>query len=294
MEESVFERIRRSYPELSDARAKVARFLIEHWEEAAFMSASKLGAAVGVSNTVVIRYAESLGYSGYTELQRSIQQAVHKRLDSFLVKRLDSESKSGDPGSMDSVRERVLESVQETYRRNSQDSIFAAAQMILDAKRIYVLGLRGSHGSAFFLYGNLVHMLGNAQCVSAHADIMFDELRLIVPGDLLIAVTFKKPNLLTYRAVKMAKDWGAKTLVITDDLLCPSAQLADKALPVESTPPSFGHSHVGTLALMDAIMEFVVHLDKPRVRRCLAETEEISRDYHPVRTAEESWPKREV
>jgi len=294
MEESVFERIRGSYSQLSDARAKVAQFLIEHWEEAAFMSAAKVGAAAGVSDTAVIRFAESIGYSGYAELQRSIQDAVRTRLNSFLLKRLDSVPRATDPDFLNGICDRMFESIRCTFQKTTPNEIADAAKMILDANHIYVIGLRGGHAPAHFLCHNLVLMLGNTRGVITLADSMFDELRLITRGDLLIAVTFKKHNLLTFRAAKMAKNWGARIMVITDDALSPAAQISDKALLVESTSYSFGHSHMGTLALMNAILETVVLLDKNRVRKGLAEADEISRDFHPVRALEEEMRRKEI
>ncbi|NLA60700.1 MAG: MurR/RpiR family transcriptional regulator [Firmicutes bacterium] len=291
--DGVLERIRRSYGDLTDARAKVARFIVEHWDEAAVMSAAKLGEAVGVSESVAIRLAEELGYKGYPELQADIRETVKQRLKSVMVARLDMEDHASREGIADLVLQRDMDYIRRVFSRNDQEAIESACKLILKASTIYVLGLRVSHAPALFLYQNLSQLLGNARLLTPHVDTLFDQVRQIKPGDLLIAVTFHRYSRLTYQAIKMAKAWGGKVLTITDDVLGPPSTVSDHVLVVEPVMRTYGHSHTATMALLDAILETVVYLDKPRVRRSLAELEEVLEEFHPARNLEQSEAQEE-
>ncbi|QUL99196.1 MAG: MurR/RpiR family transcriptional regulator [Candidatus Fermentithermobacillus carboniphilus] len=279
---SIFERIKKAYPELSDARARVARFIVDHWDEVAFMSAAKVGEIVGVSETVVIRLAEALGYEGFSEMQSELQEKVRRKLDAIMVRRLDSTPDPSDESAViEQSRQRDRDAVDCVFRLNSQDSLVSAASMILAAAQIYIVGLRASSAPAQFLAHNLSQMLGNAHCLSLADDSLFDQMRHVKPQDLVIAITFSRYSVFTFQAVRMAKARGVKVLAITDDVLAPVARLADKVLLAKTSGPSFGLSHTGTLALINAILEIIVHLDRNRVRKSLEDMEEMLNTYHP-------------
>lgn len=282
---SLFERIKKLFPGLSDARAKVARFVVDHWDEAAFMSAAKLGQAVGVSETVVVRFSSLLGFSGYSEMQAELQARVRHRLANVMVARLDSEPEKTSEGDLLShVNLQSAEAVSKVFQLNSSDAITRSAKMILDARRVFVIGLRSTFGPAQVLSQNLNQMLLNTRTLDLGADDLFLQLNAVMPDDLLIALTFARYNSFTYKAVRMAKDRNAKVLVITDDRLAPVASHADHALICDVTGPSFGNTHVGTITLINAVLEVVVHLNKRPIRTALAELEETLEIYYPGRS----------
>lgn len=278
----VFERIKRIYPTLSDARAKVARFIVKHWDEAAFMNAAKLGQAAGVSETVVVRLALLLGFAGYSEMQADLQSWVKQRLSYVTVMRLGAGGEqTSEMQVLSRVRRQSLDVVDKVFQLNSQDAFLRAATMILEAKHIFVMGLRATAGPTHLLYQHLSQLLNNTTLLTLGIDDLFLRLRRVDSGDLFIALTFVRYNPFTLKAIQLARARGAKVLVITDSLLAPPASYSDHVLICDVTGPSFGNTHVGTIALINSLLELVVRLDKPRVRNSLAELEETLDTYYP-------------
>ncbi len=272
----IFERIRRYYSLLSGAKSKVARFMLEHWDEAAFMSAAKMGEAVGVSETVVIRLASEIGYSGYSEMQQDLQKVAMAVLQSTMVQRLDSQEVPGDYDSLLSIsRQRIMKNVDMVFNQNSPSTMMNAARVLIQTRNRYVIGLRASYGPAACFAMNLNQMIGRTYLISLGAGDSYVQLKGVCNQDLAIGITLRRYSSFTHSHLKMVKDRGGKVISITDDLLAPVSQISDFTLVVDSQGFSYGHSHVGTMALMDILLETSIFLDRQRVRNSLAETEEI-------------------
>ena len=166
----IFERIRRQYGRLSNAKRKVARFLLEHWDEAAFLPAAKIGDGAGVSETVVIRLASDLGYLGYPQMQRELQKMALAVLQSTMVKRLDSTPVPGDHKTLFATsRDRIIKNVNRVFQQNSDSVIMDAATCLMNARNRYVIGLRACFGPAACLGLNLNQMLGRTRVVTLGA-----------------------------------------------------------------------------------------------------------------------------
>ncbi|HHY17667.1 MAG TPA: MurR/RpiR family transcriptional regulator [Firmicutes bacterium] len=272
----IFERIRRHYGILSDAKSKVARFILERWDEASFFSAAKIGEAVGVSETVVIRLASELGYSGYPEMQQELQKLAMAILQSTIVKRLDSKSVPKDYDSLlGSSRDRIAKNVDRAFGLNPLQAITDVATELLKAANRYVIGFRASHGPAVCLSVNMNQMIGNTHLISLGLGDPYDRLRNVTARDIAVGITFHKYSIHTKDLLQMVKDKGGKIISITDDLLAPVSQLSDHVLLVDTQGFSFGHSHAGTMALIDILLEAIAFLDRPRVRTNLARTAQI-------------------
>lgn len=276
----IFDRIRRNYGHLSCAKSKVARFMLDHWDEAAFLSAARMGEAVGVSESVVIRLASDLGYSGYSKMQQEFQKIAMSVLQSTMVQRLDSKGLHDSYDSLlVSCLDRTTANVKSVYRRNTSSAIKNAATALIQARDRYVIGLRASYGPAACLGINLNQMIGRTHVINLGAGNSYDQLRTISSQDSAIGITLYRYSVFTYDLLKMVKDRGGKVISITDDLLAPVSQISDYTLVVDSQGFSYGHSHAGTMALLDVLLETVVFLDRQRVRKNLADTEEVLAEY---------------
>ncbi len=272
--------IHRRYEGFSGSRRKLADYLMQHWDEAAFQSAAQIGSAAGVSETVVIRFASLLGYSSFPAFKSELQSIVKKRLDSVMVQRLHpAATKSTLPERIQTAFSNAIANVQRTLELNAADSFAEAAQMVLRARFIYICGMRASAGPARVLAVNLDQALGNVRYVMLDAGTMIDQLRGIQPEDLLISFSFARYSVHTEQATRFCVDRGARHLAITDDPLSPTGRQANVSLLASVTSCSFGLSHTGTLAVIDALISLVAQLGEGRVRRSLGEIEEILAEY---------------
>lgn len=279
---NIFDRIQRSYDRLSGARRRLTRYIVDEWEEAAFLSASKLGEAAGVSETVVIRLASFLGYSGYPEMQAELQEAVKRRLESVMVRRLESTAAPVDPSELVRlVVARDENSVRRVLEENSMEALTEGARVILRARTVYVVGMRVSAGPARILSLNLGQALHDVRQVTLDVGTMIDQLRGAGPQSLLITISFARYSPFTVQAAQFARGVGCPHLAITDDRLSPTARLADYTLVAPSHAHAFGHSHVATVVLINILLSLVSHLGKRRVKRSLAELEELLAAHSP-------------
>lgn len=285
--QGLFQRIQRLYDSLSGSRRKLAEHLLEHWDEAAFLTAAQLGEAAGVSETVVIRFATLLGYESYPDFKTELQAIVRRRLNSVQVQRLQAVEAPSEPGGVAQLAIKyALENVHAVLQQNSLEAFVEAAHMILKARTIYVLGLRASAGPARILAINLGQALNNVRFLSLEVGTLVDQLRHIESDDLLITFSFARHSLYAEQAAAFAMDRGARHIAITDDRLSPSGRLSTIALLVSWRSGAFGLSHTGTAALIDVILSLVGQFGDKRVRRSLGEAEELMTEYSPWKWAE--------
>jgi len=273
---SVFERIQHQFGGLSGARRRLARHLIDHWDQAAFLSATQLGEAAGVSETVVIRFAGLLGYDGYPELKADLQDVVRRRLDTVMVRRLESVSRTSEPAELVRlVLEDDAENIRSILQHNTVETLVGAAEAILGAAHVYVLGMRSSAGPAQLLSVNLSQALRNAHFVTLDIGTMIDQLRTMTAEDLLVTFSFTRYSPYAEGAARFSRTIGCKHLAITDDRLSPTARLADITLLATTRSLWFGHSHSATVSLINILLSLVGRLGEARVRRSLGELEEL-------------------
>ena len=180
-----------SFSELSKGQKLIAQFITTHYDKAAFMTAAKLGERVGVSESTVVRFAIALGYEGYPELQRALQELIKTKLTT--VQRIEMTSDYvNDNGvfrkilrsDMDNIRVTLEEIDEETYNR--------AVDLLLNGKRIYIVGLRTSTALADIMGFYLNLILGNVRVVSQGISDIYEQLINVGEGDVVVAISFPR------------------------------------------------------------------------------------------------------
>ena len=150
-------------PSFSKGQRTIAQFILKNYDKAAFMTASRLGVTVGVSETVV-RFAADLGYRGYPGMKKALQEIVHNRLTS--VERIEAaESTMDGHDVLKAVLRADINNLQATLDEIDQDYFNQAVDMILSAKHIYIIGMRTSTTLADFLAIYLKLLLDNVTVV---------------------------------------------------------------------------------------------------------------------------------
>lgn len=254
MNEPLLAKMDESIRRLSKGHKKIAAYIKENYDKAAFMTAAALGKKVGVSESTVVRFATELGFKGYPELQRALQQMIKSKLTA--VQRMEvSQNLIGDGDIINSVLTGDIELIRETAERTSRDDFKNALAEINRAKRIYILGVRSSAALASFLafYFNLV--FDSVVLVdTSSASEMFEQMFRIDENDVCIAISFPRYSKQTVNAMRFIADRKAKIIAITDTDKSPIASFADYLLVARSDMASVVDSLTAPLSLINALI----------------------------------------
>lgn len=254
MNEPLLAKMDESIRRLSKGHKKIAAYIKENYDKAAFMTAAVLGKKVGVSESTVVRFATELGFKGYPELQRALQQMIKSKLTA--VQRMEvSQNLIGDGDIINSVLTGDIELIRETAERTSRDDFKHALAEINRAKRIYILGVRSSAALASFLafYFNLV--FDSVVLVdTSSASEMFEQMFRIDENDVCIAISFPRYSKQTVNAMRFIADRKAKIIAITDTDKSPIASFADYLLVARSDMASVVDSLTAPLSLINALI----------------------------------------
>ena len=260
----------------SKGQKKIANFILESYDKAAFMTASRLGKKVGVSESTVVRFAAELGYDGYPDMQKSLQKMIRNRLTS--VQRIEvTNDRLGDQDLLSMVLQSDIEKIRMTLEELDRESFERAVDAIVSAKKIYIIGVRSSAAIATFLHFYFNLIFENVSLVSANtASEVFESLLRVGEGDVVVGVSFPRYSSRTVQAMNFARDRGATTVAITDSEASPLAPISHYTLKARSDMASFVDSLVAPLSLVNALLVAV----SQRKNDDLA---------HTFRTLEEIW-----
>ena len=238
----------------SKGQKRIANYILESYDKAAFMTASRLGKTVSVSESTVVRFAAELGYDGYPSMQRSLQKMIRNRLTS--VQRIEvSNDRIGDQDLLSSVLQSDIEKIRLTLEEVDRQSFDRAVDAIVSARKIYIMGVRSSASLATFLsfYFNLI--FDNVISVSANtASEVFETMLRVGAEDVVIGVSFPRYSSRTVQAMNFARDRGATTIAITDSEASPLAPISNYTLKARSDMASFVDSLVAPLSLVNALL----------------------------------------
>ena len=263
----------------SKGQKRIANFILDSYDKAAFMTASKLGKRVGVSESTVVRFAAELGYDGYPDMQRTLQKMIRSRLTS--VQRIEvANDRLGDQDLLSMVLQSDIEKIRLTLEELDRGSFEKAVEAIVSARRIYIIGVRSSASIATFLafYFNLI--FDNVVEVTANtASEVFERLLRVGEGDVVIGVSFPRYSSRTVQAMNFARDRGAVTVAITDSDTSPLAPICTYSLKARSDMASFVDSLVAPLSLVNALLVAVSQRKNDELARTFQNLEDIWDEY---------------
>ena len=272
---------------LSKGHKKIAAYIIENYDKAAFMTAASLGQKVGVSESTVVRFAGELGFKGYPELQRELQQMIKSKLTA--VQRMQvSENLIGGGDVIQSVLSRDIELIRATAEQTSRTAFQEAVASINTAKRIFILGARSSAALANFLafYFRLVFESVTVVDTSGAAE-MFEQMFRIGEDDVCIAISFPRYSKQTVNALRFASDRKANIIAITDTEKSPIAPFADHLLVARSSMASVVDSLTAPLSLINALIVGVTLARREETTENFARLENIWEKYQVYEKTED-------
>ena len=275
MKDDLLQRIEEMMPQFSKSQKLIADYILRHYEKAAYMTALKLGNAVNVSESTVVRFAIELGYEGYPQLQRSLQEHIKNRLTS--LQRMDvTRSRIGDLDPVEGVLSQDIDKIRRTMDSVDRESFDNAVNTIISAKRIYIQGAISSGILASFMHYYLRLVFDKVSLVgSVGTSEMYQQMIHIGEGDLLIAMSFPRYAQSTIQACKFAHDSGAQIIAITDSESSPLVQYAHTPLYACSDMVSFVDSLVAPMSLINALIIAVSGRNRCRVEQTFGRLEQL-------------------
>mgnify|MGYP005750791051 CR=1 FL=1 len=279
MNSQLSERIRQHSAGFSKGQRMIARYIEEHSDQVAFMTASRLGQTVGVSESTVVRFATEIGYSGYPALQQAMQEMIRSKMTS--VQRLERTSQNFTPDELlDEVLDQDIDILKRTKENMDHDAFYQAVEALVGAKAVYVLGAGSSLALATFMahYLRLVFETVHLVEVTSESTIL-QQMVHVGEGDAVIAISFPRYSKKAVKTMKYASSQKATTVAITDSPLSPLAQYASHVLLARSDMVSFVDSLVGPLSLINALIVTVAIRKKDQVADTLRKIEGIWDEY---------------
>lgn len=279
MKPSLLQSITERMPEFSKGQRLIAQYILAHYDRAAYMTASRLGALVEVSESTVVRFANELGFDGYPDMQRALQELTRTSLTA--AQRMEVADNLLD---RDNVLDKVLlgdaDKIRHTLEGIDREAFYAAVEKIVSARNIYILGVRSSAALADFLTFNFRMMFDNVRAVDGTSGTeIFEQILNIGQEDVMIAISFPRYSRRTARAVEYAHSAGADVVAITDSKGSPLVAASDQVLLARSDMASFVDSLVAPLSIINAMIAAVSMRKHDEVTSRLRRLESIWDEY---------------
>lgn len=279
MQNDLLSMLSKGSSKFSKGQRIIAKYILNNYDKAAFMTAGKLGKIVGVSESTVVRFAAELGYDGYPSMRKALQEMIRNRLTS--VQRIEvAKDMINDTDLVKSIIGSDIQNLQATMDLLKEDNFNKLVDLIVEAKNVYIVGMRTSTALASFLglYLNLLRGGVNVVQDTAASEI-YEQIIRIGEGDLFIGISFPRYSSHTVDAMEFAKKMGAQTAAITDSSASPLDGIAEVCLHAKSDMVSFLDSLVSPMSLINAIIVAVGVRNKKQISGTFERLEKIWSEY---------------
>ena len=280
-EQNIMELIKAHRDKLSKGHKKMADYIMEHSEDAAFMTAAQMGAALDISESTVVRFAAKIGLGGYPDLQDKLRDWTKDKLQSGLSP-VFSDKTTDNWGIIATVFQSDMQKIHDTLEGLEEEAFASAVDAILKAKHVYIVGLRNSAPLASFFYFYLNMLRRDVIMLDTTSSTeMFEQMIRIDEEDVFIGISFPRYSMRTLKAMEFARDRRAKVIAITDSVRSPITMYSSISLLAKSELNGVADSLVAPLSLMNAMI----------VAMCLKNPEQVKDE---LRNLEDVWSNYQV
>ena len=270
----VYQTISEKVNEMSKSQRKIALYILSNTESVPFFNVGQLAKMVGVSEATVVRFATFLGYEGYPEFQRAMQEAVKKQLTTVERLKLSDDVYDKEDKAIYEMFNEDVQRIQMMAEQLDLEKFHEAVDAIINANRIFIIANRSAVSVGSFLEFYFDLMFENAELIRNPHGIS-EKLFRIDENDVVIGLSFARYTKNTVEAVSFAKDRGTTVIAITDNMLSPLIPYANIALCARSDMPSFIDSFVAPLSLINALITAVGRKKRAEIEQHLEELEEV-------------------
>ena len=280
MKNDILTRLQAGIHGFSKGQRAVANYILESYDKAAFMTANRLGRTVGVSESTVVRFAMELGYDGYPSMQKAMQEMVVNRLTS--VQRITvANDRIGNQDLLTTVIQADIDKLRQTSETVSRQDFSATVEAILNARRVYILGVRSTAPLASFLGYYLSQMLDTVHIVTASGtSSVFEQIISLDERDVLIAFSFPRYSTSTAQGAEYCRSKGAKVIGVTDSLNSPLGRNCDHVLIAKSDMISLVDSLTAPLSIVNALIVAIASRREQEIEKKFSELEAVWEKYN--------------
>lgn len=276
--QDLIRKLNRSGKRLSKGHRRIAEYIVEHYDKAVFMTASKLGDTVGISESTVVRFAAALGYEGYPQLQKALQELVRHRLT--VMQRFEMSTDINPSEVLRTVLRADMQNIRQTIDEIDECAFEEVVDRLMKARRIYVLGVRAAAPLASFLGYYLNFVFDDVQVASTGVIDVFERIARIGADDVLIGISFPRYSTRTLEAMGFAKARGAQVIAITDGPMSPLADAATICLNAHTDMASFVDSLAAPLSMINALIVSLGLHKRAELSEHFALLEQVWDEYH--------------
>ena len=276
--QELMQKLNHSGKKLSKSHRRIAECIFTHYDKVVFMTASKLGEYVGVSESTVVRFATAMGFSGYPQLQKALQELIRHRLTAS--QRFEMTGDMDQAQVLNKVMRTDMQNIRATLSELDVNAFGQAVDRIIESRRIYVLGLRASAPMAEFFTHYLRFIFRDVECVTSGVSDVFEQVARIGEGDLLIGISFPRYTSRTIEVMSFARSRGADLIAITDGPLSPLASQADICLNAKSDMTSFVDSLTAPISLINALIVALAQRRRQDVTEYFNSIESVWNEYN--------------
>lgn len=272
-------RINERYSTMSKGQKLLATYITDNYDKAVFLTAAKLGEVVGVSESTVVRFAAQLGYKGYPQFQKALEEMVRGKLDS-VQKREVTYGRISRSKVLESVLKADMEKLEGTLEKIDQHAFDLAVETILAARRIYIIGIRSCAPLASFLAFYLNLMFEHVTLLHTNSSSeLFEQMLHISREDVIIGISFPRYSLRTLKALEFANNRSAKVITLTDSVHSPMNLYSSCNLIAESDMASIVDSLVAPLSVINSLIVALCMRKQDEVADTLEMLEQIWDEY---------------
>ena len=274
-------RMNQNFAQMSKSHKKIASYIMDHYDTAVFMTAATLGKEIGISESTVVRFAAGLGYDGYPKFQKALEEWVKSKWSS-LQQMGAKYGNSSQSEILTSVIRADMEKMEDTIHNLDPAAFETAVSSILEAKHVYVIGLRSCEPLASFLSFYLSMIRGDVmQLKTTSTTELFEQMIRVSDEDVVIGISFPRYSMRTLKAMEFANDRNAKVITITDSVHSPMNLYSSCNLLARSDMVSIVDSLVAPLSVINALV----------VALCVKAPEQASKN---LKDLEEVWANYQV
>ena len=272
-------RINKHYSKMSKGQKLLAAYITDNYDKAVFLTAAKMGEVVGVSESTVVRFAMSLGYKGYPEFQEALEELVRNKLNS--VQRMDvTYGRITQSEILQTVLKSDADKLKTTLEKIDHSAFELAVDTILNARNIYIVGIRSCAPLASFLSFYLNLMFDNVRLLHTNSSSeIFEQMVRINENDVIIGISFPRYSMRTLKALEFANNRNAKVVTITDSIHSPMNLYSSCNLIADSDMASIVDSLVAPLSVINALIVALCMKKQKEVAKTLTTLEEIWDEY---------------
>lgn len=247
-------RINEQYRNLSKGQKLLAAYITDNYDKAVFLTAAKLGRMVGVSESTVVRFATHLGYKGYPEFQKALEELVRSELNS--VQRMEhTYGRISQSEILETVLRADAQRIEETLKQLEENTFNLAVDTLLHSRHIYIIGLRSCAPLAEFLYFYLNMMFDNVHFLrTSSSSEIFEQMVRINQNDVIIGISFPRYSMRTLKALEFANNRNAKVITLTDSVHSPMNLYSSCNLIAKSDMAAIVDSLVAPMSVINALV----------------------------------------